>query len=65
MTFVPIVAHQRHNGHHVFGSLAEVGKTLLLESPLSLDTQQYVGGGALFLRENGYTEYGAGIEIYP
>ncbi|MBX3487069.1 MAG: autotransporter domain-containing protein [Candidatus Paracaedibacteraceae bacterium] len=59
MTFVPIVAHQRHNGHHVSG-LAEVGKDIALGKSLVLTP--YVGGGALFLRENGYTEYGAGIQ---
>ncbi len=59
MTFVPIVAHQRHDGHHVSG-LAEVGKDITLGKSLVLTP--YVGGGALFLRENGYTEYGAGIQ---
>ncbi len=35
MTFVPIVAHQRHAGHHVSG-LTEVGKDITLAQSLVL-----------------------------
>ena len=59
MTFVPTIAHQRHDGHHISG-LTEVGKDITLAQSLVLTP--YVGVGALFLRENGYTEYGAGVQ---
>ena len=59
MTFVPTIAHQRHDGHHISG-LTEVGKDITLAQSIVLTP--YVGVGALFLRENGYTEYGAGVQ---
>ena len=59
MTFLPAIAHQKHDGHHVSG-LTEVGKDMMLSQSLVLTP--YVGLGALFLHENGYTEQGAGIQ---
>ncbi len=59
MTVIPAVAHQKHAGHHVSG-LTEVGKDIALGKSLVLTP--YVSVGALFLRENDYTEQGAGVQ---
>jgi outer membrane autotransporter protein len=60
MTVIPAIAHHKHDGHHVSG-LAEVGKDITL-TRRSLVMTPYVSVGALFMRENGYTEQGAGVQ---
>jgi autotransporter-associated beta strand protein len=59
MTFIPAIAHQEHTGDHI-SAVTEIGKDLTIAKSLTLTP--YVGVGALFLYENGYTERGAGLQ---
>ncbi|MBW8308748.1 MAG: autotransporter domain-containing protein [Candidatus Paracaedibacteraceae bacterium] len=59
MTIIRAVASQKHGGHHISG-LLEIGRDIALENSTTLTP--YLSGGALHLREEKYTEKGAGIQ---
>lgn len=59
MTIIPALAHSKHRGNHISGSI-ETGYDIQLKASTTLTP--YIGGGLFHLHETKFKEVGAGVQ---